>query len=172
MTSENQPLSQTQWKEELVKDTIDLYQSHPTERAYRFFSEDVTFEDPLTIARGIGSFRSTFNSLPKVFSKSEVLSHRIAVDSSSLLKLVMQVRWTFPVFHKSAEIEHHLYLHHDGSKVTKLEDRWKDEPLPDRSKHPAFGSLLEAWRDANARLLHLMFPEGAPKVDEPHTTSS
>ena len=58
---------------EIVEDLLKLYQCHPTEEAYRHFDANIEFEDPLEYAKGADSVRSSFNSLPKLFTKSETL---------------------------------------------------------------------------------------------------
>jgi len=55
----------------IINDILSLYQLHPTEKFYSYYSQDAVFHDPVSIAEGLDSVESQFNGMPKLFERSD-----------------------------------------------------------------------------------------------------
>ena len=64
----------------LINDILQLYQLHPSEKAYAHYRPDATFHDPVSIAQGLESIKAQFNGMPKLFSSSTTQSCNV-IDS-------------------------------------------------------------------------------------------
>ncbi|RXK35580.1 hypothetical protein M231_07165 [Tremella mesenterica] len=61
----------------LIQDVLKLYQLQPVSAAYARYDQKATFHDPIGLAEGLESVKAQFNSMPKIFSKSETLDLKV-----------------------------------------------------------------------------------------------
>lgn len=136
-------MAHTAHNEEIIADLLALYQCKPLEVHYRHFAEDVEFEDPLEYASGIASVRSSLNSLPKLFTKSETKRHNVVTNEKDFIRFYILQNWEIGGIHKQKEIEHQIDVKLRDGKITRIEDRWWGNPLPNKEEGGKMGSLEE-----------------------------
>ena len=82
---------------ETVDEAQPVDKLEPVSSAYARYAPDASFHDPIGIANGLEAVKAQFNSMPKLFSKSETKGVKVldnpAVVSLSLQPLTQDRRW-------------------------------------------------------------------------------
>ena len=66
----------------------------PVSSAYARYAPDASFHDPIGIANGLEAVKAQFNSMPKLFSKSETKGVKV-LDNPAVVSLSLQPLITF-----------------------------------------------------------------------------
>jgi hypothetical protein len=134
----------------LVGCVLDLFQGKPSKEKLQLWTDEATFEDPITVAQGRKKYepqwvrnRLTFHCLPLItepqyglqqaFSKIERLSYQVT-SSGNPITMDMKTKYTIKGINKETTIDSkiNIFTSSDGSKIEKVEDKW-DGKLPDSS---------------------------------------
>ena len=67
--------------EKRIIDDVLLYQLKPSEAAYSHYTPQSVFHDPVNIAEGLGSIKSQFNGMPKLFAEPITQKYDLLADS-------------------------------------------------------------------------------------------
>ncbi|KAK4052595.1 hypothetical protein OIO90_004223 [Microbotryomycetes sp. JL221] len=145
---------------QLVHDVRELFCSRPTlEILKKWWAPDAVFEDPIAIAKGYDQYSAQWFGMPKAFPKSETLAWKVTRNEPSLIEYEQRQKYTIAGIKTTKEMLSlvHIELGQDG-KITKLEDRWNGNPLPQ-------GSIAKTLRNFNAQYFVPTFVS-VPKEDK------
>lgn len=116
----------------VVDDILLLYQLKPSEQAYQHYRNDAIFSDPLSIAKGLGSIKSQFNGMPKIFSESTTEASAILENQPShrpnTISLDLTQRYVFKVPKSEKTIRSIVtLLRDDQGKIQRHDEEWGGE---------------------------------------------
>lgn len=116
----------------LIASVMDLFAGRPSKRKLSLWTDDASFQDPLTIAEGRKQYEAQWYGV--VATMSEVTQeHAEIVSVGNPIELRLKDRYKIKGLGKEQLIDSHVlvYLTADGEKVTKVVDRWGGEVPPD-----------------------------------------
>ncbi|KDR85737.1 hypothetical protein GALMADRAFT_234798 [Galerina marginata CBS 339.88] len=73
-----------QHEQPIIKAIKELYSCKPKDTTFDIYAKDAVFHDPIGIANGVGSIRSQFFGLAKIFSRSDIPKFRILQNPSTV----------------------------------------------------------------------------------------
>ncbi|KAL9106536.1 MAG: hypothetical protein Q9227_008451 [Pyrenula ochraceoflavens] len=138
-----------------------LFLGKPSKKKLSLWSDDATFEDPLTVAKGRKQYEAQWYGLEKAFSEIERLDHRVT-SAGNPIDLDLKTRYKIAGVGKEQVVESKVKIFTEGSKISKVQDRWNDE-LPE-------GSFKNAFRKLNAVTVPTMV--GVPKSESDEAAKS
>ncbi|KAF2478531.1 hypothetical protein BDY17DRAFT_306112 [Neohortaea acidophila] len=139
----------------LVGSVLDLFAGRPSLAKLQLWKDDATFSDPLTIAKGRDQYQAQWYGLQTAFSEIERISHQVT-SSGNPIEMDMTQRYKVKGIGSEQTISSKVFIHHDGDKITKVEDKWNGK-LPE-------GGIAQAFRRLNAVTVpHIV---GVPKDAE------
>ncbi|CAD6587655.1 MAG: hypothetical protein ASARMPREDX12_002960 [Alectoria sarmentosa] len=155
----------------LIDDVLKLYQLQPSEQAYSHYSEDATFHDPVSIAKGLDSIKSQFNGMPKLFAESVTETcDMLASSTPSRIEINLTQKYVFkspiPFKAKGAEkpVNSKVTFHLDGEGlIVKHDEEWDHET--NKQGDEGFMGKVQAFRKkADAKLVEKTVPSDPSKV--------
>ncbi|KAI1486769.1 hypothetical protein F5X96DRAFT_688378 [Biscogniauxia mediterranea] len=148
----------------LVGSVLDLFEASPTLRHLSLWSDDATFADPLTEARGRARYAAQWYGLAALFGPAAVQRHQVVSAAGDgdgdgdLIEVAVSNRYVVRGLRTAHLIDSLVRIHVDADgKIARVEDRWDDEDLPD-------GSVKEAFRKLNAATVPMVVK--VPKDEE------
>ena len=158
-------------EQELIDDVLKLYQLEPTEKAYRHYSPNAVFHDPVSIAEGLDSIRSQFNGMPKVFAESTTQKCDVLADSEPntiAINLTQHYVFKSPIPFKSKGTEKTVnskvtfHLNSEGL-IEKHDEEW-DHQENSTENDGFMGKLMESRKKIDAKLVQKAIPSDPSKV--------
>ncbi|KAI4183251.1 MAG: hypothetical protein L6R41_005493 [Letrouitia leprolyta] len=149
----------------LITDILQLYQLNPSEQAYRHYSPEAIFHDPVSIAKGLDSIKSQFNGMPKIFAESTTEKcDLLANDSSSppnSIALNLTQRYVFkspiPFKSKGAEktVNSKVTFTLDGKgRISRHDEEWDHAGNKSGGGEDGWwGKIMEARKKADAKIV-------------------
>jgi hypothetical protein len=116
----------------LIGSIMDLFAGHPSKRKLSLWTDDASFQDPLTIANGRQQYEAQWYGV--VAKMSEVKQEEAEIVSvGNPIELRLKDRYTIKGIGKEQLIDSSVlvYLTPEGDKVTKVVDRWDGQVPPD-----------------------------------------
>ncbi|KAK5174202.1 uncharacterized protein LTR77_001282 [Saxophila tyrrhenica] len=139
----------------LVGSVLDLFAGRPSLAKLQLWSDDATFEDPITVAKGRKQYEPQWYGLQTAFSEIERLHHEVT-SAGNPIEMDLKTRYVVKGIGKEQVIDSKVKIFTEGDKITKVEDRW-DGKLPD-------SGIQNAFRRLNANSVPMMV--GVPKNAE------
>ncbi|KAL1297193.1 hypothetical protein AAFC00_004763 [Neodothiora populina] len=124
----------------LVGCVLDLFAGRPSKEKLQLWTDDGTFEDPITIAKGRDKYEPQWYGLRAAFSEIERISHQVN-SSGNPITMDMKTRYVVKGISKEQTIASvvNIFVNSEG-KIEKVEDKW-DGQLPDSAFKNAFRRL-------------------------------
>lgn len=134
----------------LVGCVLDLFQGKPSKEKLQLWTDEATFEDPITVATGRKKYepqwvramrllnmglcvliRVAQYGLQQAFSEIDRISYQVT-GSGNPITMDLKTRYVVKGIGKEQTIESkiNIFTTADGSKIEKVEDKW-DGQLPD-----------------------------------------
>jgi len=115
---------------ELVNDILGLY-SKPTKESFKYYADDVIYEDHLMLTSGLPNLKAQFYGMPKI----PVINYKILENTLNVLKISLNQRYLLPFggwafvlnsvvileFNESKKISKHTNLWYGKQPVSKVE---------------------------------------------------
>ena len=158
-------------EKQIIDDILQLYQLNPTEQAYRHYSPNAIFHDPVSIAEGLDSIKSQFNGMPKLFAESITQKCDVLADpppNTIAINLTQHYIFKSPIPFKSKGAEKtvnsKVTFHLDSQGlIEKHDEEWDHQENP--SQDDGFmGKLMEARKKTDAKLVQKTVPSDPSKV--------
>ncbi|EON69813.1 hypothetical protein W97_09076 [Coniosporium apollinis CBS 100218] len=114
----------------IVGSVLDLFAGRPSLEKLSLWSDEGTFEDPITIANGRKQYEAQWYGLQSAFSEIERLHHEV-VSAGNPIVMNLKTRYVVKGIGKEQTIASavNIFVGKDG-KIEKLQDKW-DGKLPD-----------------------------------------
>ncbi|EME85129.1 uncharacterized protein MYCFIDRAFT_187841 [Pseudocercospora fijiensis CIRAD86] len=144
-TSSGVTLTPTQ--KTLVSSILDLFAGRPSLAKLQLWTDDATFEDPLTVATGRKQFEPQWYGLQTAFSEIERLHHEVT-SSGNPIEMDLKTRYVVKGIGKEQVVESKVLIFTEGEKISKVQDKW-DGKLPE-------SGIVNAFRRLNANSVPLM----------------
>ncbi|KAJ8609936.1 hypothetical protein MRB53_038874 [Persea americana] len=126
----------------IVGSVLDLFAGRPSLAKLQLWTDDATFEDPITEAKGRERYEAQWYGLQTVFSEIERKHHEVT-SSGNPITMDMLTRYKIKAIGKEQEIKSKIEIFTEGGKITKVVDKW-DGNLPESSIANAFRHLNAA----------------------------
>ncbi|CAF1001858.1 unnamed protein product [Didymodactylos carnosus] len=147
----------------MVQDVLDLYNSNPTDKAFRHYDDQAQFEDPLQFSGNLSSVKSAFKALPKVFEDSTVVRSDADIESNpDLIQISLRTIYKMKIGGETT-MDSVVLLSIKDNKIIRHEERWNGEEIP--NKETSFlGRIRESLRHVTGKVVHtLVDPDKEPK---------
>ncbi|QIW99731.1 hypothetical protein AMS68_005249 [Peltaster fructicola] len=124
----------------LVGVVLDLFAGRPSLAKLQTWTDDATFADPITEAKGRDRYQAQWYGLQTAFSEIERKSHSVT-SSGNPIEMDLVTRYKIKGIGKETTINSKINIFtNEAGKITKVEDKW-DGKLPDSSIANAFRHL-------------------------------
>ncbi|KZF24878.1 hypothetical protein L228DRAFT_236039 [Xylona heveae TC161] len=124
----------------LAGSVLDLFAGRPSLKKLSLWTDDATFEDPLTKAGGRKQYEAQWYGLQTAFSEIERLNHQVT-SSGNPIEMDLSQRYKVKGIGMEKTINSKVKIfYNNAGKITRVEDRWDGE-LPDSSIQNVFRSL-------------------------------
>jgi len=125
----------------IVGSVLDLFAGRPSLEKLQLWTDDATFEDPITKATGRKQYEAQWYGLQSAFSEIERLHHQVT-SSGNPITMDLKTRYVVKGINKEQTIQSVIEIKTtaDGSKIEYVADKWDGE-LPDSSIKNAFRKL-------------------------------
>jgi len=141
----------------IVGSVLDLFAGKPTLKKLQLWTDDATFNDPLTKAEGRKQYQAQWYGLAAAFSEIEQLHHSVT-SSGNPLTLDLKTRYKVKGIGSEQLIESVVKIHTtpSGDRITGVEDRWNGN-IPE-------GAFAKVFRNLNSVVVPAFV--GVPKSEE------
>jgi len=141
----------------LVGSVLDLFAGRPSLKKLQLWTDDGTFEDPITVATGRKQYEAQWYGLQTAFSEIERLHHEVT-SAGNPISMDLKTRYVVKGIKKEQTIASKVNIFYDKAtgKITKVEDKWNGE-LPD-------SSFVNVFRQLNSVTVPRFV--SVPKTDE------
>lgn len=132
--------------EKLIENVLNLYRCKATDELLEsVYSENPSFEDPISFAQGRKEVWSQWYSMPRIFSNSVTNDYTILVNEKNHIEFSLSQTYTFKVGNRNKKMQSKVVLDLDeNGKVTKHQDLWNGKEL---------NSFLRFFRILNAKFV-------------------
>ncbi|KAL9094443.1 MAG: hypothetical protein Q9165_003293 [Trypethelium subeluteriae] len=109
----------------IVGSVLDLFAGRPSLEKLQLWTDDATFEDNITVAKGRKQYEPQWYGLQTAFSEIERLSHSVTSNGNPI-SMNLKTRYVVKGINKEQTIESvvNIFTTADGSKIEKVEDKW------------------------------------------------
>ncbi|ORX35597.1 hypothetical protein BD324DRAFT_630799 [Kockovaella imperatae] len=154
---ERQPSTE---EKQLIDDVLQLYKLNPISSAYARYAENAKFHDPIGIAEGLNSIKAQFNSMPSIFSKSEVKGMKVLENPEvkpPSVQFALSQLYTFKAGNMDKLVNSKITLHVDPStnQITQHDEEWDGKPNS-TGEDGFFGKLNEMRKKFTANTVEKM----------------
>ncbi|TVY31980.1 hypothetical protein LSUB1_G008158 [Lachnellula subtilissima] len=127
----------------LVGSVLDLFAGRPSLKKLQLWTDDASFNDPITKAEGRKQYEAQWYGLQTAFSEIEQLHHSVT-SAGNPISMNLKTRYQIKGLGKEQTIESVIKIQTDdaGKKIVRVEDRW-DGKLPE-------GPFAKAFRNLNS----------------------
>jgi len=126
----------------LVGCVLDLFAGRPSLKKLQLWTDDATFQDPITLAQGRKQYEPQWYGLQTAFSEIERLHHSVK-SAGNPITMELKTRYKIKGIGKEQTIESIVNIHTNNSgKITMVEDKWNNE-LPE-------GAFAKSFRNLNS----------------------
>lgn len=121
----------SQKQQTLLGSVLDLFAGRPSLAKLQLWTDDATFTDPITIAKGRKQYEPQWYGLQAAFSEIERQSHEVT-SAGNPIEMDMTTRYVVKGIGSEKIISSKVLVHLDaaGEKIVKVEDKWNGK-LPD-----------------------------------------
>jgi hypothetical protein len=151
----------TENRQQLVKDSLELFSSRPNLDIFRrWWRDDATFEDPLSVAEGFKQYAAQWFAMHKAFPQSRTLEYRIlsSTTNPNQVTYALTQEYTIRFLGVKKVMNSVVVIDLDeNEKIVKLQDMWNGKEHPHR-----FG--IWYLRKLNAKTMPLLV--SIPKTDK------
>ncbi|CZT14868.1 uncharacterized protein RCC_00805 [Ramularia collo-cygni] len=139
----------SQRQQTLLGSVLDLFAGRPSLAKLQLWTDDATFEDPITIAKGRKQYEPQWYGLQSAFSEIERKSHEVT-SAGNPIEMDMTTRYVVKGINVEKVIVSKIlvYLDDAGEKIVKVEDKWNGN-MPT-------SAIANAFRRLNANSVPLM----------------
>lgn len=116
-------------REEIVNNILSLYCLRPSKECFKYYDNEVIFEDNLIYATGLANLKSSFYGMPKLFTKSTTVSYKVLENTPNVLRIELNQRYTLPYVNRAFVQNCVIVLEFDGQKIVKHSDLWSGKPI-------------------------------------------
>jgi len=121
---------------------LDLFAGRPSLKKLSLWTDNATFQDPITNAEGRKQYAPQWYGLQSAFSEIERLHHQVTSGGNPII-MDLKTRYKIKGVGTEKTIESVVQIHTDAAgKITAVQDRWNNE-LPE-------GAFTKALRNLNA----------------------
>lgn len=144
----------------IIPHILNIYGCSATARDFEIYAPEATFEDPLMRAHGVKQIKSSFYSLPKVFSEAKIVEYCVQENENSPGngEILIDNKQHYKIMGKNIDLITLIKLKVEQGKVISHEDWWDKKPL--WNKHtvrvPLVGHIAEGMRRCSMLLTHAM----------------
>lgn len=143
----------------VIEDVLKLYQLSPTSQAYSHYAPEAVFSDPVSIAEGLDSFKSQFNGMPLIFSKSITKAVKVLDNpkvQSPSFSISLSQEYHFKLGGMTKLVDSLITFTRNGEgKIVRQEEQW-DATHNATSVDGFYGQLQEWRKKLTAGLIHTM----------------
>ncbi|THH11627.1 hypothetical protein EW145_g569 [Phellinidium pouzarii] len=164
---ERQP-SQAELK--IIAALKELYSCNPRESTYDVYTKSAIFQDPISIAEGVGSIKSQFNGLAKLFPRADIIKFHILKNPENALPGIILVDQDVAYYRDPSTssptktLNSLLTLHTDAEqRITRHTEEWNHKH--DTLNDGFFGMLNEYRKKMTASLTDNIVSKDPPKKD-------
>ncbi|TVY48199.1 hypothetical protein LOCC1_G002453 [Lachnellula occidentalis] len=127
----------------IVGSVLDLFAGRPTLKKLQLWTDDASFNDPITQAEGRKQYEAQWYGLQTAFSEIEQLHHSVT-SAGNPITMDLKTRYKIKGLGSEQTIASVIKIHTDdaGKKIMKVEDKW-DGKLPE-------GAFAKAFRNLNS----------------------
>ncbi|XP_050230733.1 uncharacterized protein LOC126679794 [Mercurialis annua] len=148
----------------IIPHILNLYASRATARDFEIYAPNASFEDPLMCAHGVKQIKSSFYSLPKVFSKSKIEEYSVKenVMAAGKREILIDNKQHYVFLGRRIDMISLIKLYVEDGKVVRHEDWWDKKPIGNRetSKIAIIGRFKEIVRRGSMLVTHAMMGFG------------
>jgi len=109
---------------ELVNDILGLY-SNPTKESFKYYADDVIYEDQLMLTSGLPNLKAQFYGMPKIPVKSTIINYKILENTLNVLKISLNQRYLIPFVGRAFVLNSVVILEfNESKKISKHMDLW------------------------------------------------
>lgn len=142
----------------IIPHILNIYGCSATARDFEIYAPNATFEDPLMCAHGVKQIKSSFYSLPKVFSEAKIVEYSVQENENSPGngEILIDNKQHYKIMGKNIDLTTLIKLQVEQGKVIRHEDWWNKKPLWNRhTVHvPLVGHIVEGMRRCSMLLTH------------------
>ncbi|KAF8892626.1 hypothetical protein BD779DRAFT_1670300 [Infundibulicybe gibba] len=121
---------------QVIEDLQELYGCRPTIANFeKSWHRDALFEDPLCKCRGFQEYAAQWFAMPKLFSHSKTISHRVMSSTHTPNRLVFEQtqEYTTRLFGRKKVVNSIISVDLDSNnKIIRVIDQWDGQELPVR----------------------------------------
>ena len=156
----------------MIDDILSLYQLKPTEAAYRHYTPNAVFHDPISIAQGLDSIRSQFNAMPKGFAESITQKCDLLADSppnapawnlTQRYVLKSAIPFKSKGTEKTVNSKVTFRLNEEGL-IERHDEEWDHETNKTAGEDGWLGKMQEVRKKMDAKVVEKMVPSDPSKV--------
>lgn len=116
-------------REEIVNHILNLYSCKPSKECFKYYDNDVVFEDSLIYATGLDNLKPSFYIMPKLFVKSTTINYKVLENTPNVLRIDLNQKYTLPYVGR-AFVQHCVIVLelNAENKITKHSDFWSGNP--------------------------------------------
>jgi hypothetical protein len=110
---------------ELVNHILDLYHCKPSKECFKYFDDDVIYQDQIVYTIGLPDLKAQFYGTPKMGIKCTTINYKVLENTPNVLKISLNQKYTLPFVRLAVLLNNVIILEfNENKKIHKHTDLW------------------------------------------------
>lgn len=115
---------------ELVNHILDLYNCKPSKECFKFYDDNVIYEDQLMFTTGLPNLKAQFYGTPKMGVKCTTIDYKILENNLNILRISLNLKYVLPFVGLAILLNSVIILEfNENRKIHKHTDLWYGKQL-------------------------------------------